>query len=220
MMKTVLIVIALMSAGLSQAQYRHVVILKNGSEIRGKILETDSSHTKITTKDGSIWSFQSNKIAGIERFQPKVSGKGVFVRVESGIVGGSQVSPSVLITNGYSFNAHWDVGLAMGYEHYWWDGYIPFMANARYNLLNNYFTPFMDVLVGYQMPLGNWDNNKGGVTTGARIGFTRYLGNRVGFSTSLGYRFAYLKEESGWWDDNVTLRSINRFEIKFGLTFK
>ncbi|MBD3637993.1 MAG: hypothetical protein HUJ25_11615 [Crocinitomicaceae bacterium] len=202
------------------AQKEHIIRLKNGSEIRGKIVYTDSSSTRIETRTGSVWSFQSNEIAGIENFVPKVSGKGVFLRAEFGIAGGSQISPSVLFVNGYSFDSHWDLGLAVGYEHFWGWGYVPILVNGRYNILNNHITPYVDILAGYEMPLSDWDNNKGGLSTGARLGVTRYFGNRLGFSTSLGYRFAYLKETNWWWDDNVTLRVINRFELKFALTFK
>lgn len=219
-MKHLLVICFLALPFLPFAQRGHTVKLKNGTELRGRLMNADSGQTWIQTRDGSVWVFDNEKVAGIDKFTPKVSGKGVFFRAEAGIVGGTQVSPSVLITNGYSFNHHWDLGLAMGYERYWWEGYVPFLVNARYNLLNNYFTPYVDVLAGYEMPVGNWDNNKGGFSAGARIGFTRYVTNRFGFTTSLGYRFAYLKEENPWWDDNITIRQINRFEVKFGFMFK
>ena len=202
------------------AQRNHVVTLENGSEIRGKLLDTDANSTKLKTKDGSIWSFATNEIASIDKFQPRVSGKGVFLRAEVGLLGGSQLSPSVQIINGFSFDSHWDLGLGIGWEQYWWDHYIPISANMRYNILNNHFTPFVDVMAGYVMPMGNFDSNKGGFSSGAKIGFTKHLSDRFSFSTSAGYRFAVLQENNPWWDDFITIREIHRFELKFGLTFK
>jgi len=87
-------------------------------------------------------------------------------------------------------------------------------------LLNKTATPFVDVIAGYEMPFTNWENNKGGFTTGTKIGFTKSLGNRTAFSTSIGYRFAYLVEENNWWDDFRTIREINRIEVRIGFTFK
>ena len=171
-------------------------------------------------KGGSVFFYEAKEIAGTGKFQPKVSGKGIFLRAETGIVGGTQVSPSILVTNGYSFNPHWDTGLTVGWERYGWSSYVPFLASGRFNLLNRYFTPYIDVIGGYVMPTSNWDRNKGGFTTGIRLGFTRYLNNRFGFSTSIGYRYVYLKAIDNWWDDFVTIRQLNRFELKFALTFK
>lgn len=219
-MKAVLSVLFFLAIQCAFGQKYQLLKLKNGSEVIGQFVDIDSSHTRIKTKDGSIWSFNNTEIATIEEFIPKVSGKGVFIRAESGILGGSQISPSVLITNGYAFNAHWSTGLMLGYEFYWGENYIPLILSGRYNLLNRGFTPFVECLAGYEMPVTDFDDNKGGVTTGARAGITKYIGNRFAFSTSIGYRFAYLKEINGWWDDNVTFREINRFELKFALTFQ
>jgi hypothetical protein len=219
-MKTYIIVLVILIGCCTHAQISSVVVLKNGSEIRGKIIEQNETKVKIRTKDGSIWSYSTAEIAIIDKYQPKVSGPGIFMRVNGGIMGGSQVSPSFHLVNGYSINSHWDVGLGVGIESLWWDGYIPFFLNGRYNLLNKTATPFVDVIAGYEMPFSNWEINKGGFTTGTKIGFTKYLANRIGFSTSIGYRFAYLVEENNWWDDFRTIREINRIEVSVGFTFK
>ncbi|UKN03660.1 hypothetical protein K6119_09055 [Paracrocinitomix mangrovi] len=219
-MKSLLLILLTLSTSVLFAQQDRTVKLKNGSEIRGRLLDLDSTGVRLQTKDGSIWSFASNEVAGIEKFTPKVSGKGIFLRAEVGVVGGSELSPSILFSNGYSFNEHWDVGLAIGWENYFWDAYVPFLATGRYNILNKHWTPFVEVSTGYLMPMRNWDNNSGGLGSGVKLGYTKYFGNRMGFSTSLGYRYAYLKEVNSWWDDFITIRHANRIELKFALTFK
>lgn len=219
-MKNIVTILIIILSGSVIAQNNYSIKLKNGSEIRGNLMEVDSSGAKIKTHDGSIWAYSNNEIVGIEKFVPKVSGKGVFVRAEIGIVGGPQVSPSIQIINGFSFNSHIDLGLGIGFETFGWNGYVPILSTFRYNLFEKHFTPFIDVVAGYEMPLRNFNSDKGGFTSGAKLGFTRQLGNRYAFSTSAGYRFAYLKEVNLWWDDFTTLREMHRFEIKFGLTFK
>lgn len=202
------------------SQYDRLIILKNGSEIRGKIVDSNEEGAKIRTKDGSIWSFSNEEIARIEKFKPKVSGKGFFTRAELGVMGGSEIAPSLQVVNGYSINSHWDAGLGIGVERIWWDGYIPIYLNGRYNLLDNYITPFVDGMAGYNMPMRDWEFNKGGPTAGLRIGVTRYFANRCAFSTSLGYRYVYLKRVNTWWDDFDTFTHIHRYDLRIAFTFK
>lgn len=219
-MKSLCIILALFLSGGAIAQTNSVVKLKNGSEIRGNLLSQDEQVIRIQTKDGSVWTYSADEVETIGKFQPKVQTTGYFVRPNLGIMGGSQVSPSFQLVNGYSFNEHWDLGLGLGLESFWWDQYIPVFVEGRYNLLNKPFTPFVNVMAGYEVPVSNWNFNKGGFTTGTRVGVTRYIGNRVALSTSLGYRYAYLVEENSWWDDFVTIREANRFDFRIGLTIK
>jgi hypothetical protein len=219
-MKKLLILSALCFSVAVHAQKKSVVTLKNGSEIRGQIISTNETDTKIETKDGSVFVFKSEEIAGIEESLLKVSGKGVYTRASLGMLGGEQFSPSFQLANGYSFNENWDLGLVLGAEKIAWQWYVPVMANGRFNILKRPNTPFVDVSAGYQMPLQNWDNDKGGFTGGASIGFTRFVSNRIGLSTSLGYRYGYLVENNGWWDDFTTIRQINRFDLRFAISFK
>ncbi|MFT4601942.1 MAG: hypothetical protein ACI857_002128 [Arenicella sp.] len=204
----------------AHAQKKSVIKLKNGSEIKGHIIDTNENETKIETKDGSVFVFKSEEIAGIEESLLKVSGKGVYTRASLGMLGGEQFSPSFQLANGYSFNANWDLGLLLGAEKVVGSWYVPVMVNGRYNLLKRPNTPFLDISAGYQMPLQNWENDKGGFTGGASLGFSRLVGDRIGLSTSLGYRYGYLVENSNWWDDFVTIRQINRFDLRFAITFK
>ena len=205
-------------AGFSQRT--HSIVLQNGSEIRGRVQSTDEEKTSILLKDGSIMVYKSEEIASIERYVPKVSSTGAFMRASLGLLGGEQLSPSFLLTNGYSFSSHWDLGLTVGVEPLWWDLYAPIMVSGRFNLLSKHYTPFVEVVSGYEMPFSNWEFNKGGFTAGSRIGFTKYLGNRVGFSSSIGYRFAHLVQIDNWWDDFRTIRQINRFDLRLEFTFK
>jgi hypothetical protein len=214
------IVFILLFSIIGFSQSDRVVKLKNGSEIRGTIQESNEEQTTLLTRDGSILVFKSDQIASIEKFVPKVSSAGVFTRASIGILGGDQLSPSIQLTNGYSFSPHWDLGFKTGLETFWLNWYVPVLASARFNLLKRPFTPYVNIEGGYEVPMSNWSGNKGGITTSASIGVTKVYGHRFGFSTSIGYRFARLVEENQWWDDFRTIRQINRVELRFAFTFK
>jgi hypothetical protein len=202
------------------AQRNQLIELNNGSQIKGKIIDTNEQQTKIETRDGSVWVFQSNEIAKIGSYVPKVSSTGVYSRASLGILGGENFSPSFQLTNGYSFNSHWDLGMTVGVETVFWDWYVPTLVQGRFNLLDRHFTPFVDVAAGYMAPFRNWDNDKGGFTCGGALGITKFVSNRMGITTSVGYRYARMVELSPWWDDFRTIRQLNRIELRFAITFK
>lgn len=219
-MKTLFITTFIFFGLQSFAQRNHILELHNGSQIKGKILETNEKQTKIETKDGSVWVFQDEEIAEISSYVPKVSSTGVYSRASLGILGGENFSPSFQLTNGYSFNSHWDLGMTIGVESVFWDWYVPVLAQGRFNLFEGHFTPFVDLAAGYMTPFSNWDFDKGGFTCGGAMGITKYVSNRVGVTTSIGYRYARMVELNPWWDDFTTIRQLNRIELRLAITFK
>ncbi|MEX1000695.1 MAG: hypothetical protein WDZ35_01125 [Crocinitomicaceae bacterium] len=214
-----LIVAALFGFTLS-AQKKAVVYLKNGSAIKGEIVDSTAEGTKIEQKDGSVWFFDKEDIAGIEAYVPKVSRSGMYVLAELGVLGGPTYSPTLHLVNGYQFNRRWMAGLGLGIESLRWGGYIPLYVHGRYNFGEKQATPFIDIMAGYDIPLRILEENKGGFTTGARFGVTKHLSDRLALSTSIGYRYAYLVRVDSWWQDFHSFTHINRFELKVGLLFK
>ena len=202
------------------AQPNSIVKLKNGSEIKGEILKNDESGVQLRTRDGSIWNFTQEEVASTEKFIPTVSRKGFYNRSTVGVMGGDSFSPSLQVVNGYSFNSHWDTGVGIGFEQFYFNKYIPLFIEGKYSLLNRTTSPFVSMIAGYQMPLSNFHANKGGFTGGVQLGITHYFSNHLGISTSAGYRFAHLKVMNMWWDDFATIQQINRFEVRVGLVFR
>jgi hypothetical protein len=66
----------------------------------------------------------------------------------------------------------------------------------------------------------NFRQSHGGFTFGGAMGYTYFLNSKIGITTALGYRFARLVEQATWWEDFETIRQLNRFELRFGLTFR
>ena len=156
----------------------------------------------------------------IERFSPEVPSKGFYNRTSVGMISGDQLSPSLHVVNGWAWNEHWETGLGVGIETFWWNPYMPIFAEGRYNILSGATRPFISVHGGYEMSMRNREFNKGGVTAGIEGGITHYFSSHTGISTSAGYRFAYLKQMNSWWDDYTTFTQINRFEIRLALVFR
>ena len=74
----------------------------------------------------------------------------------------------------------------------------------------------------YEMPYQNLGTNKGGFTCGGKVGFTYFVNQHIGISTSIGYRYAHLRDESNWWgwEDFTTITDVNRIEFRVGMVFK
>jgi len=207
------------------AQRNNVVILKNGSEIRGRLLESEKDKVKVLKSDGSIMVFDKSEVAAVEKFGSKVSRSGYFCRIDGGIIGGSSdASPSLHVVNGYAVNNRWQFGVGLGIEALDWNAHIPIFADARFHILKkSRSTPFIYATSGYAMPMSNWDQNKGGYTGGCGIGMShsfQFYGQVFGLTTSMGYRFGWIRSANGWWDDFITVRQLNRFEIRFGFTIR
>ncbi|NOQ74080.1 MAG: hypothetical protein GQ574_18885 [Crocinitomix sp.] len=161
-----------------------------------------------------------NESLSVGSNSPVVSG--FYNRINVGVLGGSNASPSFNIINGYRFNERWSAGLGLGTETFFNSAYIPTFIEGNYNILKKSTTPWLSVMAGYEMPIDNWGDVKGGFTCGGKVGFSYFVGKHVGISTSLGYRFAYLRDESNWWgwEDFVTISEVNRFEFRVGMVFK
>jgi len=146
-----------------------------------------------------------------------------YSSVNVGFMPAQRLSKSFHIINGYKFNSHLQAGIGLGVEDIAGYGYTPIFLHGQYNLFKTSTSPFISVMVGYEMALNNQEQNKGGFTTGAKFGINHYFSDHVGLTTSVGYRYGYFKQKStfGWWSEpTVTIREINRFEFRFGLVFK
>jgi opacity protein-like surface antigen len=222
-MKAILIVITLFAACTAQAQM-DVVVLKNGSEIRG-VVEKTTETIKLKTKDGSIWVFKKEEVEDIQSFRPVTSKEGYYGTISAGILGGSSVSGNLSFVNGYRINEHWSAGIGIGAEVFYDRLYMPLFVEGRYNLIKKGTTPFVSLGFGYDFPFEFTDRNRGGFFGQGFLGFQHELGAHFGIMTGIGYRYGQLEvEDWSWWNGESSLKKtiyeINRFDLRFGFIFR
>ena len=219
-MKTIFVSLILIFSGYLYSQRGDLIKLKNGSQIRGKVTEQNDEQTKVATKDGSILVFKTGDIISVETYAPIMSKSGYYGRGSIGVMGGpGGASFSLQLVQGYRINPHWQLGAGFGFETIAGNIYVPAFIEGKYNLLNKLSSPFVKLTGGYEAPL-NFSDSRGGFTSGAAVGYTYFITQHLGLTTSLGYRFARLVETGSWWEDFVTIRQINRFELRFGISFR
>lgn len=163
-MKHILLTLLLLlcASSLSAQKFRDVVYLKNGSIIKGLVLEQVMDSTlKIKTVDGSVFVYSMNDVLRIEKEQESalrlfVSNKD-FQRHYTGSVdldwhGGIQLSTS----QGFQLFPYLFAGVGTGIT-YWGDsGFsLPVFANARCLLLpDNTLSPYLDMRLGASLGKG------------------------------------------------------------------
>lgn len=227
----------------AQVQYDDQVTLKDGSIIRGAVIEHFvGKHVKIMTLDGTTHQFPSDQVAEVsmdghtevkKSFESQE--RGYYHISTIGILGGEQnqttrASFSYNMVNGYQLNKHWSFGVGTGLE-YLDHIYFPIYADARYFLNKKNFSPFISGQAGYSIPFGGvgsgdrWNEYYGGWLWGAEFGVRSYSSEHVGFVFGLGFRRQNLRLDQTfdpWGFDigNVSqFHQLNRVSMRIGLLF-
>lgn len=171
MKRTTLFLLLLLLVGTyagAQNRFHEVVYLKNGSIIRGSIIEqVPDASLKIKTADGSIFVYPMTEVERItkettparQRYTPERSEfsllRGYKGFVDAGYqfdLSGHQANSLEIVTShGYQFNNYVFLGGGAGIIYYTDADKVmmPFFTNFRANLSNKPTTPFADMKVGY-----------------------------------------------------------------------
>ena len=153
----------------AQSNYQDVVYLKNGSIIRGMIIEQVPNRSiKIETADRSVFVYQMEEIEKLtkEASQGKggnASGSSSGYRgiVETGYqfgVGDYGMSRLKLnVINGYQFNPYFSMGLGVGLRYYTEDeqALIPLFADFRVHFMDKKVSPYFSLGAGYSFNPGD-----------------------------------------------------------------
>lgn len=220
-----------------QAQeLQEVVYLKNGSVVRGVIIEQiPNSSLKIQTADGSIFAYKMDEVEKItkgvapnsrynnfsgSRHGRGLNGKGLtagyrgFVdlgyTIGTGDFGEDRIEFAT--SHGYQFNPYIFAGLGVG-AHYYFDSEvveIPIFAHIRSEFLNNSISPFLDFKAGYSV----YDAT--GFYMTPSVGCRFAVGKQSGISVGLGYTMQ--KVEYDYYSYSGS-ENCGGFSIKVGFDF-
>ena len=214
------------------ARTQEVVYLKNGSIIRGIIIEqVPNESLKIQTEDGSIFAYKMNEVSKITKEEtssfakssnsygksfstngqgPQIGYRGFIdlgYTVGTGSWGEGRIEFNTV--HGYQFMPFLFAGIGAG-AHYYFDSEvvaIPIFADIRADILNNSISPFIDMRIGYSP----YDIQ--GFYLNPSIGCRFALSGIKAINTSIGYSMQKADSYDG---DKV---SVGGFNFRFGIEF-
>ncbi|MBX2973211.1 MAG: hypothetical protein KF797_08920 [Flavobacteriales bacterium] len=156
----------------AQGNYQDVVYLKNGSIIRGVIIEqVPNKSIKIETADRNVFVFQMDEIEKLtkEPYQGRARNdrnntgprSGYSGIVETGYqqgvgyYGSSRLKLNII--NGYRFNPYLSMGLGVGMRYFTDPGdvLLPLFADFRVRFMDKTVTPYFSTGIGYSFDLGD-----------------------------------------------------------------
>lgn len=231
-----LAVLALVCAGIGSVaaqSFREVVHLKNGSVIRGTIIEqVPNESLKIQTSDGSVFAYA---MADVEKISKEAAGgasgsgaaqngrgpqKGYrgFVdlgyTIGTGAFGLDRIEFST--SHGYQILPCFYAGVGVG-AHYYFDASaveIPVFADLRADLLKHSVCPFIDLKIGYTV------HEDHGFYFNPMAGVRLAVGQRNAVNFGIGYtmqRLEFSYTYGGYsYSDSV---NCGGFSIKVGFEF-
>ena len=209
-MKKILLVCLVMLFGVTRGVFaqnlEEVVYLKNGSVIRGSIVEQiPNESVKIQTRDGNIFVYRIDEIQKIVKEQPVNSyrsagyahqhracdiERGYFGVINFGYeigVGGGDDRIKLDVVNGYRVLPEFSVGAGVGVKYYIDADVvtIPLYAHLRTDLLRTKVTPFIALNAGYNISTHSYV--EGGALVEPSVGVGLRLNNRKQLNVSFGY---------------------------------
>lgn len=186
-----------------QSNYQDVVYLKNGSIIKGTIIEqVPNKSIKIETADRSVFAYQMDEIEKLtkEVIQGKSGGSLSNSGLQSGYKGivelGYQIGTGdygmdrlkLNIINGYQINPYFSLGFGTGLRYYFdaEAALIPVFADFRANFMNNKISPYLSLGVGYSFDATN-DFEGVGFLLNPTVGVSFKVSDKSAMNVGLGY---------------------------------
>lgn len=223
--------LAFINTASAQKLMQDILYLKNGSIIRGKILEHTFEIIRIRTSDNSEWVFPADDMERIERKSvkpplPPNSYQGFFST--SFLFGqdrwGTSIQGGAVMSHGYRFKDRYFAGLGLGIESLN-EAVSSVYLDGRYNIFTGPVRPFAYTNLGWGWGLeggGSNTKNHGGLHGEGGIGLQRTFGSSFGLVFTLGYRHQRLGYTftDDWADSETRVTYIyDRMVFRFGFTF-
>lgn len=219
----------------AQTKSEDVIYLKNGSILRGEILErTDSQTIKIETVGRNVIVVMRQNVQRIGREEipdpdPQYYKETGYVN-NTGIdilTGGGATSVGFRMVNGYRFNPQLSAGLGIGFVLY--DdpqNLVPIYLDLKYKLKRANSTPFVFFKTGFSFSVMSDDDlevvdHDGGFMFSSGVGIQFETSENFGLYFTAGYNLDNSKYELEQWNDDIIETEINyrRLVLGFGFSF-
>lgn len=199
MKKKFAFVVAFLLSGASLMAQRTIetVYLKNGSVIRGTVIEQmPGLSLKVQTKDGSVFVYQMDEVERIAKEQAtgflsfgsnEIEYTGVDVTIGGGLLAvadGAMGMGGIEVGKRFSQNFYW--GMGVGVETAWGEIYLPITTTfkAFIPLAVSSITPNLAFRTGF---LANIGDDYHGWEIGLLPGFQLPLTEKIDFNVNIGY---------------------------------
>lgn len=204
-----------------------MIYLKNGSIIKGTILEESLETIKLETYDGSIWVFDQAEVVKVGRQQASPKAKETTIstpaspwRVQMDIAmlpgktptqpwsgeGIDEVAVSLQGRIGYRVHRLANVGVGAGIDAYYATAVVPHFVSVSSDLAKGFFTPSLALDWGWGRPLVRNSENvdhQGGMYFSPTFGLKKYSrNNQSAFQLKIGYRSQHVTSkwtQPNWW---------------------
>lgn len=196
---------------LAQTNRQDAVYLRNGSIIRGKVLENVvGKYTRIETVGRNVLVIPESDVERLVLDEPVPQKErtdrkpyGYTALADLGFMGGDQNTVSLMLINGYQFKNRLSIGAGFGIEKFK-EQVIPVFADVRYHFLKGSITPFVYMQAGYSYPLGssaegNMTEVKGGAMLNPGLGLRMNFTSRNALIFSLGWRYQEIRSHYSYY---------------------
>lgn len=208
-----------------------VIYLKNGSVIRGTIVEiVPNTSYKIQTSDGSAFVFEEKDIQKIAREFPVKTAKSNSLNkinttmeagygAKSGMYGLNVINVNALLN--YQLKEHVSIGGGIGMRCF--DEaeitMIPIFVDGKISMPNKDISPYLGLAVGYSLNVSNGIENSG-VLVNPQLGIQFNLNNGIKLNVGTAYQ---TQQMPFFVAENFWVKKVYRFSESFcfnvGITF-
>lgn len=241
-MKSLTLLILFLCVGLSLAaqDLPHVVCLKDGTQVRGTIVQIVSDDfVEIKSGDGEIYKYKMSEVAKIGKNTPASylekpstselfssekkyrDGKGYRgffdFSYSSGIHNSEVVRLEAATSQGYQFNSYLYLGAGIGASCFLNDAtttFFPVFANPRVDFNTGKISPFIDLRGGY-----TFGDSKGIYlvpSVGARL---RLAKGGLNFSAGYTWQQADFLEITPMYKQVIVSRNVGEITLRVGIDF-
>lgn len=211
--------------------YQDVVLLKNGAEFHGRIVENiEGKKLRIERRDGYVAEIPYSEIFLIttedmfaereDEFRASLDSlRGAPLNIEHQnhtrlgfLLGEDEEIFSASTVNGALIDSSYFVGVGLGWDNYEAGNGVPMFAEFLKPLSKGGVVPYFYVTGGYQLLWIDFLDgaNHGGITFGAGFGVEFLTGPAGGFVGQMGYRYQEVK----WLNDTY-----NYYGVSLGYSF-
>ena len=232
----------------AQKNYEDAVYLKNGSIIRGIIIEQIPNQSlKIKTKDGNIFVYKIEEVEKITHEEKKTSRRGkssfddadikktgfiTLIEISNSVgvdssqttgIGKSDIAAGIHAVIGYLLSPYFSAGAGIGFDKYNNTSLTPVCLDLRAYFLKGALTPFIIGDAGYAF---GFDDNKGGFFINPAFGIRFFISSKAALNFSFGFRlqenvyhYDYFGHYYNLYGSGYAKEKREYISIKTGVTF-